>query len=136
MAVTTSEIQVQWDGGNDSDTVTAGGSTTSDAFTVQADCIRAQIELKADNGGTPSGGDTVDFLLLATLGDPDGAGADEYETADHATLLARLDTSQDDPAVAVVEIPLPLKGGKILAESNAATATITVSAAVLQQRFA
>lgn len=129
MAITVNEVQVKWSG-SDSVSVSASGNATSDAFTINQACFQAMIELKADNGGA---GGTIDLYLLATLGDPDGSGSDEYGTATQDIFLARLDAS-DSPAICSVQIPMPLKGGKVYASNNSSSNAITISACILEQR--
>lgn len=133
MAITATETQVQWSASN-SVSVSASGNQTSDVFTIDQTCFQAMIQCKADNGGTPAAGDTVDFYLQATLGDPDGASASEYGTGEQDIHLCRLDTNDDDPAIASVPIPLPLVGGRIYAVNNSGGRAITVSATILEQR--
>jgi len=133
MAITVSEVQVTWAAAN-SVSIAAGGNDTSDAFVVDETCFQGTIQLKADNDGEPAAGDIVTFNLLATLGDPDGAGANEYGTTLQDTQLAALDTLRDDPAICTVQIPLPLVGGKIYAANGSAGRAITVSACLLEQR--
>ncbi|MBN1359352.1 MAG: hypothetical protein JW993_02115 [Sedimentisphaerales bacterium] len=128
MAVANHEIQVQWDSGNNSKSVGAGGTATSDAFSFSATAIDAMVTLKADNAGSPASGDTIEFYLLATCGDPDGASTDEYPAdSDEGILLGVLDTHANDPAVKTLTCPIA-KGGKLHAQSNASSNAITVSA--------
>ena len=130
MAVANNEIQVQWDSGNNSKSVSAGSAATSDAFSFSAGAIDAMITLKADNAGTPASGDTIEFYLLATCGDPDGASIDEYPAdGDEGILLAVLDTDVNDPAVKTTNCPVA-KGAKLHAKSNAASNAITLSACI------
>lgn len=137
MAITHTETQVQWSASN-SVSVTAGSNQTSDEVNLDDTCIAAQITLKADNSTTPASDDQIYFWLLQTGGDPDGAGADEFDTVGHAKLLAVLDTNDEDPAVKTVGLPVPQKGFKIYAEGVTAgtTNSITVSATITEQRAA
>jgi hypothetical protein len=130
MAVANNEVQVQWDSGNNSKSVSAGSTATSDAFAFSAGAVDAMATLKADNAGTPASGDTIEFYLLATCGDPDGASTDEYPAdGDEGTLLAVLDTYANDPAVKTVSCPVA-KGGKLYVRSNASSNAITISACI------
>jgi len=133
MAITVNEVQVLWSTA-DYLSIAAAGNGTSDAFVINQTCFQATIECKADNDGTPAAGDTVDFYLLATLGDPDGAGDAEYGTTVQGRHLATLNTNTTDPAICTVQILMPLVGGKIYAVNNSAARAITVSAIVLEQR--
>lgn len=139
MAITRTETQVTWSAAN-SVSVSAGGTQTSDSVTLDATCIAAQISLKADNSTTPATDDQIYVWLLQTSGDPDGTGADEYDTpgSTHALMLAVLDTNQDDPAMTTVPLPVPQKSFQVYAEGATAGTTnaITVSATVTEQRAA
>ena len=125
------EIQITWSAAN-SLSIAAGNNATSDAFTYSTDSSFAHLQLKADNDGTPAAGDTVDFFLLLTCGDPDGAVADEYDTVNHAIPLGTLDTNSEDPAIRTVNCPI-VKGGKLYAKNNSAGRAITVSACILER---
>ena len=133
MALVTTEQQVTWSAAN-SVSIAAGGNSTSDAITPTADTVfQAKFQLKADNDGTPASGDTVDFYLLESLGDPDGASTAEYATTTHGQHLARLDTNTTDPAGAVVWVPGPYETFKIYAVNNSGGRAITVSVTMLEQ---
>ncbi len=133
MTITVVEVQVEWAAADDK-SVAANSQELSDAFVINETCFQATIMLKADDDAAPAAGDTVDFYLNATLGDPDGAGASEYGTTTQDIFLATLDTNADDPAIVTVQLPMPLVGGKIYADNNSATDAITVSAIILEQR--
>jgi len=133
MAITVNEVQVLWSTAAYL-SIAATGNGTSDAFVINQTCFQASIECKADNDGTPAAGDTVDFYLLATLGDPDGADASEYGTTTQDMHLAQLNTNLTDPAIATAVLPMPLVGGMIYAVNNSAGRAITVSACILEQR--
>src|SRR5574337_1161550 len=81
MASSRVETQIQWGGAN-----TKSLSTTSwfisDAVSFNAEDWEAELQIRADNSGTPASGDTVEIRLLYTVGDLDnGAGADDYPDA-------------------------------------------------------
>jgi hypothetical protein len=128
MAITNNAVQVTWSASN-SVSVTAGSNQTSDAETVTGDdCPSVTLTLKADNAGTPASGDTIDFYVEKTAGDPDGTGGNEYAT--QREFLAQLDTNTTDPALETVEFSiLGVESWKLYAESNASSNSITVSAA-------
>ena len=129
MAVANNEIQVQWSGSN-SVSVSAGGTQTSDTFNFSQTVIDAMITLKADNAGTPASGDTVEFYLLATCGDPDGASSDEFPLNNgDGLLLAVLDTYTNDPTIKTVACPVA-KSGKLFAKNYSSGRAITVSACI------
>jgi len=131
MAMSRTETQIEWSS-SDSTSVSSGSAATSDAFTLETDCIALAIQCKADNAGTPASGDTLDVYILWTCGDPDGASTDEYDSTDHGMFVCQLDTDQDDPAIRTVDLPVSAKGGKVYVESNAASNSITASAALYQ----
>ncbi len=133
MAISKAEIQVTWSSTN-SIGLTAGSNSTSDAFSFSATSFNAMIQVKADNQGTPAAGDTVDFYLLYTLGDPDGASTDEYDSTTQGTYLGQLDTAAADPAIRTFTINPSAKGGKIYAVNNSAGRTISVSATLYETR--
>ncbi len=135
MALSRVETQVTWSAAN-SASVAANSSQTSDTVTLDATCIAARILMKADNSGTPNAADIIYFWALETAGDPDGAGADEYVTAQHAHLLKVIDTSLEDPALGMADIPIPQKSFQLYAEGITATTVtaITVSATITELR--
>lgn len=125
------EIQVTWAAAN-SVSIPFGNNATSDVFTFSTNSSFGHMQIKADNNGTPAAGDTVDFFLLLTCGDPDGAGAAEYDTVNHALPLGTLDTNAEDPALRTVNCPIVL-GGRVYAVNNSAGRAITVSACILER---
>ena len=127
MAISKSNTQVTWSSAT-SKAVGSSSNETSDAHTFSSNSVTAMITIKADHSGTPATGDTVDFFLLYTTGDPDAASSDEYDSVGHGMHIASLDTNADDPAIKTVEIPVSAKGFKVYAKNNDPNATITVSA--------
>lgn len=128
MAVSTSETQVTWSASN-SVSVTSGSNQTSDAMTVPSGAVAGSVQLKADNAGTPASGDTIDFYVLYTYGDPDGASTDEYTTTQSARQIWQADTNAVDPDLSgAIPLDATAKAFKIYAVSNAASNSITVSA--------
>jgi len=129
MAVARTELQVTWDTGNNSySLVTATWAQTSDAMTMTATGFAATIHLKADQTvGTPASGDYVDFFAQLTGGDPDGAGADEYDTDGHDIFLCRIDVNVDDPGLKSVNFPVACESFKIRALGTGFTSTDAVS---------
>ncbi len=133
MAVTKVNRQVEWSGAS-SVSVSASSNATSDAHTFDSTSVSAMITTKCDNGSTPSTGDTVDFYILYTTGDPDGAATDEYDTVGHAMHVTTLDTNSEDPARKTVEIPVSAKGFKVYAVNNSSSNAITISAEVYETK--
>lgn len=136
MALTRVETQVTWPTAANSASVSAGGNATSEEINLDATCVAARVTLKADNSTTPAADDQIYFWLLETSGDPDGAGADEFDTVGHAKLLGIAHTNDEDPAILTVDLPIPQKGAKIYAEGATAgtTNSITVSGTITEQR--
>jgi len=131
MATTKSNVQVTWSSAT-SKSVSSSSNATSDAHTFDASSVSAMITVKANHGGTPASGDTVDFFLLYTTGDPDAASTDEYDSSGHGMHIATLDTNTDNPAIKTVEIPVSAKGFKVYAKNNDSNSDITVSAEVYE----
>lgn len=132
MALGNTEIQVQWSD-NDSLSVTAAATSTSNAFTFATGASEAMVTLKADNAGTPASGDTVEFYAALSCGDPDGASTEEYPAhVDHMIFLGMIDTYKQDPDCLTVALPVAVKG-KIVAKNKAASNAIVVSACVNQK---
>ena len=131
MAISKSNTQVTWSSAT-SKSVSSSGNETSDAHTFDSTSVSAMISMKADNGGTPSSGDTVDFYILYTTGDPDGAGADEYDTVGHGMHVGVLNTNSEDPVRKTVEIPVSAKGFKVYAVNNSSGRAITASAEIYE----
>ena len=129
--VDNNEIQVKWSAA-DSLSIGSASNAQSDAFVLSVNASFAHIQLKAKNDGTPAAGDTVEFSMLLACGDPDGSGADEYDTVNHAIPLGTLDTNSEDPAIRTVNCPM-VKGGKLYAKNNSAGRAITVSACILEK---
>ena len=133
MAIVRAEVQVQWSAA-DSVSVAAASTATSDEVALNQAAFQAKIHLKVDNDGTAAAGDTVDFYLLESMGDPDGASTDEFATTTQGQHLARLDTNVSDPAEAVVWLPGPFYKAKIYAVNNSAARAQTVSATIMEHR--
>jgi len=131
MAIAVSEFQILWSTAS-SLSVAASGTATSDSIAITATVFQAQIQIKLDHSTTPGAADFMEFWLLVTLGDPDGAGADEFATTTQGQFLGILDPQITDPAIAVFPINMPVKEVKLYVENNAAEAQ-TVSATILGQ---
>jgi hypothetical protein len=137
MAITRAETQVTWSAAN-SVSVTAGGNQTSDTITLDDTCTAAAITLKADNSTTAAADDIIYFYLRASAGDPDGASTSEFSSTDFLAPIAILDTSEVDPALKTVNIPVVPKTLQLYAEGATAGSTnaITVSATIEEMRTA
>lgn len=136
MAIARTELQVTWSAAN-SVALNTGNSwaALSDEMTQNTACVQATIQIKADQTtGTPSSGDLIDFYVSASLGDPDGAGSNEFDTSSHDIFLGQIDLNSDDPGIMTVNFPVPVLTFKIRAVGSglASTDVATISAAVLQ----
>jgi len=137
MALSRNETQITW-GAAASLSVAFGATGTSDAFAFDTSCWDAAIQLSADNDGTAATGDQIEFRVLYTTGDILGDAGDDYDTAEHGTLLAVLDTfgtntPGEDPARVTVPLPtVAAKGLKLQAVNRSSGRAITVRARVVE----
>lgn len=134
MALTRQEVQVKWSTAN-SISVSSGSTATSDEVAIDATSIERELYVKADNGGTPASGDTVEIRILVNAGDPDADAdsADEFGTPENAVVVAVLDTNAEDPVVyGPIRIPFG-QSYKVHATNNSAGRSITVSAQMNEQ---
>ena len=137
MTVSSGELQVTWDtGNNDSGTIAAAGSDTSDDIAFSGTVFAASIQLEAQNNGTPAAGDVMDFFIQYTNGDVAGTGSDTYDTPAHDAYLATLDTNADNNARKTVPVQAASKAFRIRAVNNAASNTITAAATVYEKKVA
>ena len=129
MAISKTERQIKWSAAVTL-SIAAAGNGTSDAIAPAADELKTKLTFRAKNNGTPVSGDTVEFWLLETAGDPDTDPdtVDQYATTHQKIFLCKLDTFVIDPDIATVEFSTAgCEGYKIYAVNNSATNGITVS---------
>jgi len=113
---------------------------TSDAFAYNVEDWEAELQVSADNSGTPASGDYVDVWAAYTAGDVLGDSSDDYDTTEHATYLGRLDTYStntpgEDPARATWPLRTANKGFKVIAKANqGGTRAVTFRAMVSTHR--
>ena len=108
----------------------------SATVTCNATAIAREIVFKVDNQGTPAAGDTVDFYLLGSTGDPDGTGTAEFTSVGHGLHLCTVDTNIEDPAVSPpCPLPVALEAFQIYAYNNGAQSMV-VSGRFLESRSA
>lgn len=128
--MTREETQITWSAASNL-SIAFGATGTSDAFSFNAGCWDASIQLSADNDGTPASGDLIEFRILYTNGD-------DYDTAEHSSLIAVLDTwasstPGEDPARLTIPLPsVAAKGFKIQATNKSTGRAITVRARVVE----
>ena len=133
MAITHTQVQVEW-GGSDTQSVSAGGDEESDDIELDVTCFSARIMVKADNASTPASGDEVEVRWVESMGDPDADPDSTDEFTVNGVLLGILDTNADDPAIESFQLPIPQDKAKLRCVSRAASNSITVSAEIVEQR--
>lgn len=106
------ETQFLWSGAA-SRTVTSSAMVWTDPITLNAEDWDGMITMSADNQGTPASGDTATFYLGRSTGDVLGDTGNDFDTDEHAPLLAVLDTFAsntpgEDPAR--LTIPVEISG--------------------------
>lgn len=140
MASSRNETQITWSTASSVTLSTNNTRSTSDAVTFDAEDWDADLMLYADNAGTPSSGDTVDFYIHYTCGDILGDTGSDYATNEYADFLFRLDTygtntPGEDPAAKVIPIRTTATGFKISCEGpQVASRNITCRARVVTRR--
>lgn len=140
MASSRNETQITWNTGSSSVTLSSASRVTSDAFTFNAEDWDADLQLYADNQGTPASGDVVDFYIHYSTGDILGDSGNDYATNEHAEFLCRLDTYAtntpgEDPVSKVIPIRTTSPAFTISCESpNAATRNVVVRARIATRR--
>jgi hypothetical protein len=131
MAVSKSSTQVTFSSA-DSILVSGDSQVTSDSISLSSNSIAAQLSLKADHASSPTTGDTVDFYILYSTGDPDGSGSDEFDTPEHGLHVGILDLNLEDPAQKTVDIPVSAKSFKIYVDNNSSSNSITCSSEIYE----
>ncbi len=140
MAAAIIETQVLWAAAS-SKTVSAATIQWSDAVACTVLDDAYQLEVNADNAGTPASGDTCVVYIGRTTGDILGDSGNDYDSDEHGEQVMYLDTYAtntpgEDPARKTV--PVDLRGctgyrvGVICAQ--AATRNIVVRARVSCER--
>lgn len=115
-------IEVEWDAGSPSKTITAGSNATSDEIDLTDTAGQFAVIIEGDNQGSPAAGDYLDVFWLAWLSATLG-----YTTPGHGIYLGRVDTNTEDPARSP-ELGLPPSPkGKLYVDSNAASSVVTKS---------
>ncbi len=102
MASSINETQVTWSSAS-SVTVSSSTVVSSDAITLNVEDWDGSLQVNADNAGTPASGDVCDVYVAWSNGDILGDSGDDFDTAEHAEFVGRLDTVSantpgEDPA--------------------------------------
>ena len=148
MALSRIERQITWPTSANSITIgdATPGTHVSEVMLFDAADVAAAVQVRCTRtGGSDTTGDTLDVYILWSTGDLDaGGGADDFDTAEHAQFLFRLDnfttnTPGENPATRTVPISVGAKSFKLLANWNSsspATRTAVVFARLNTQRAA
>lgn len=135
------EIAITWDTGSSSKSISSATLVASDAVALTAGDYDYQLQVSADNAGTPSAGDICIVSIARTTGDLLGDTGDDYDTNEHAEQVMTLDTVAantpgEDPARRTV--PVNISGAKgvrlVISCPQAASRNITVRARLSCQR--
>lgn len=140
MAASIVETQVTWSSAS-SKTVSAATIQWSDAMSCTVLDDAYQLQISADNAGTPASGDTCVVYIARTTGDILGDTGNDFDSDEHAEWVMTLDTygtntPGEDPARKTV--PVDLRGctgykvGVVCAQ--AATRNIVVRARMSCER--
>lgn len=139
MASSKNETQITWSAAS-SVTVSSATAVVSDAFTFNAEDWDAELQVWADNAGTPAAGDVANIAIAYTAGDILGDSGDDYATTEHAESVMQLDTVAantpgEDPASRTVPLRTAAKGFKVIATCpQAASRNIVIRARVITHR--
>lgn len=139
MPSTRVETQVTWSAAA-SITLATSAAVTSDAMAFSAEDWDVDLQVTADNSGTPASGDIVSVWVAWSSGDILGDSGDDYDTTEHAEFLGTLntfatDTPGEDPARKTWHIASASKGCKVIVSTpNAATRSIVVRARLIAHR--
>lgn len=139
MAATRNETQITWSSAS-SVTVSSATVVWSDALLFHVDDWEAELQVNADNAGTPATGDVCDVYIAYTTGDILGDSGNDYTSVEHSEFAARLDTVSanipgEDPATRSFPVrtaPLGFKVG--VSCPQAASRNIVVRARVVTHR--
>ena len=140
MASSKNQQQVLWSAAS-SITLNSATRQDSDEIAFHVEDLSAAIQVSADNQGTPASGDVVRVYAKWTTGDVLGDSGNDYDTSEHAELIAVLDTFStntpgEDPARKTVSIDVAdMVGMRLSVEApQGATRSIVVRARVVTYR--
>ena len=100
MASSRVETQITWSAAN-SITVSSATVVWSDAFLFNIEDWEAELQVNADNAGTPASGDTCTVHVAYTTGDILGDSGNDYTSvkqSEFAMFLDTYSTNGEDPA--------------------------------------
>ena len=139
MASSKNATQITWSAAN-SVTVSSATVVWSDAFTFNAEYWQAELQVDANNAGSPASGDTCEVYVSYSTGDILGDSGDDFASVEHAEFLFRLDTfgtntPGEDPANRSAPVRCGAKAFKVgVSCAQAATRNIVVRAMVNTHR--
>ena len=139
MASTRNESQITWSSAS-SVTVSSATVVWSDAFSYNVEDWDAELQVNADNAGTPASGDTCSVYVAYTTGDILGDTGDDFSSAEHSEFVMMLDTYAtntpgEDPANRTSPLRTAPKAFKVgVSCPNAASRNIVVRARVITHR--
>lgn len=140
MAITDTQTQVTWSSASTL-TVTSATEVVSDVMTIDASCINLSFSLYSTVSTTGSG-DTAVWRIRWSTGDVKNDSGDDYDTAEHAAVIAVLDcyptnTPGENPAQLTVPVPRGASKYKLACTcAGAATHNMTIAARMNEQRAA
>lgn len=141
MAASIAELAITWSGGSASATISSSTVVWSDVLALTAGDFDFQLQVNADNAGTPASGDLCTVYLRRTTGDILGDSGNDYDTTEHAEAVMVLDTYAtntpgEDPARKTVPVSISGSVGIQIGVScpQAASRNIVVRARLSCQR--
>ncbi len=139
MASSRNSTQITWSAAN-SVTVSSATVVWSDLFTFNAEDWQAEVQVNADNAGTPASGDVCNVYIAYSTGDILGDSGDDVASVEHAELLFQLDTygantPGEDPANRSAPVRCGAKSFKLgVSCPQAATRNVVVRAMLCTHR--
>ena len=139
MASNRIDTQITWSAAS-SVTVSSATVVWSDAFTFNVEDWEGELQVNADNSGTPASGDVCDVYIAYSTGDVLADTGDDFATVEHAEYAFRLDmyatnTPGEDPASKTCPVRTGAKAFKVgVSCPQAATRNVVVKAMVHTHR--
>ena len=140
MASSHPEQQVVWATAS-SKTLSSSARADSDEVAFNVEDWSFDLQLSADNQGTPASGDVLNVYIKWSTGDILGDSGNDYDTDEHATFITQLDTYStntpgEDPARRTIfGIPRAGTACKVSVDApNAGTRNIVVRARIVTHR--
>ena len=111
----------------------------SEAVAFNIEDWDGEVQIWADNAGTPASGDTVTVGILYSDGNVDGSAGDDYVNAENFEFLALLDTYGAQASGGIVSRTVPVrtanKAFKLCVQGpQVATRNVVIRAALITHR--